>query len=524
LKVKISRIISIVLALIFLVAVARLARLENGGPPHAFVMLPGQEPATMYMPGPGDPFYTLFPKPVAERPPAVVLIHGFTGDRVLMSGLARRLARNGYAVLAIDVNGHGENRNPFNGGEADTENLRANVKTAVDYLRDNQLVDGSRIVVMGHSMGAGAALDYATHDPNLKAAVMISGGWALGPERPRNALFIFAERDPVDVIQDTSTALTAHLANVPQIELGKTYGDLTQGNAVEAVRVPGVNHITIVNSPVATATIVKWLDGTFGIARTGAIELKDARRGAARFALLMFVFLLVPLGFACGSMAPIWAEERPRPSGWIGLLIVGVALFAAMPFAAANPAWFVPIVVGNIQISWFMVAGLIMLGVIALWNMPDWTLIRVGAGAAMLAGAAAFAVAYVCQVAMSVVLHHLSLSPERLMVMGMETVLTFPFWMSFEWLVRRGGLAISTVQASLGRILILVLMGVGAGLNVLPFVLILILPILAIAFVMIEIFAASAYSASHNLTLIAVFETLWFAWMISAVCPITFMF
>jgi hypothetical protein len=96
--------------------------------------------------------------------------------------------------------------------------------------------------------------------------------------------------------------------------------------------------------------------------------------------------------------------------------------------------------------------------------------------------------------------------------------------MGFELLVRRGSLAISTVCASLGRILILILMAVGVSLNVLPFVLMLILPILAIAFVMIEIFAASAYSASHNLVAIAVFETLWFAWMIAAASPITFMF
>ena len=121
-------------------------------------------------------------------------------------------------------------------------------------------------------------------------------------------------------------------------------------------------------------------------------------------------------------------------------------------------------------------------------------------------------------------LHHLSFSPERLMVMAMATVLMFPFWMGFELLVRRGGLTISTVWASLGRILILVLMAVGVSLNVLPFVLMLILPILAIAFVMIEIFAASAYSASRNLVTIAVFETLWFAWMIAAASPITFKF
>ena len=166
---KISRIISIGLAIIFILAVARLDHLDKGGPPHVYVMLPGNEPATMYLPGPGDPFFTQFPKPAAERPPGVVLIHGFTGDRVLMSGLARRLADNGYGVLAIDVNGHGENRNPFNGSNFDSSSLRENVKAAVDYLRSSQLVDGSRIVVMGHSMGAGAALDYATNDPNLKA-------------------------------------------------------------------------------------------------------------------------------------------------------------------------------------------------------------------------------------------------------------------------------------------------------------------------------------------------------------------
>jgi len=110
------------------------------------------------------------------------------------------------------------------------------------------------------------------------------------------------------------------------------------------------------------------------------------------------------------------------------------------------------------------------------------------------------------------------------MAMAMGAVLMFPFWMSFELLVRRGGLAMSTVWASIGRILILVLMVVGVTLDVLPGVLMLILPIIVIAFVMIEIFSASAYSTSRNLLLIAVFETLWWAWMLAASSPITFMF
>src|SRR5258708_5238945 len=273
---KISRIVAIGLALIFLVATARLARLENR-------------------------VYRQFHKAVGQRPPAVVLIHGFSGDRRIMSTLARRLAEDGYGVLAIEVNGHGENRNPFNDGEAESDALRDDVKKAVDYLRSSDRVDGSRIVVMGHSMGAGGALDYATHDPNLKGAVMISGGWVLGPERPKNALFIFAENDPDEPIQQTSIALATHLSNLPKIELGKTYGDFAQGNAVEAVRVPGVNHLTIITSPEAATTIVKWLDSTFGTARTGAIDLKDPRQRTQRLAFLIFQILLIPLGMLCGS-------------------------------------------------------------------------------------------------------------------------------------------------------------------------------------------------------------------------------
>ncbi len=174
--------------------------------------------------------------------------------------------------------------------------------------------------------------------------------------------------------------------------------------------------------------------------------------------------------------------------------------------------------------SWFAVAGLITVGVLVLWHPLEWYRVREGVGVAIIAGAVGFAVVYVCQVALSVILHQVSLSPERLMAMALAAVLLFPFWMGFELLVRRGGTVISTVWAVIGRALIVILMVVGVMLQVLPFVLILILPIIGIALVLIEIFATSAYSASRNLALIAIFETLWFAWMIAAASPITFMF
>ena len=125
-----------------------------------------------------------------------MLLHGYSADRASVSTLARRLAQNGIAIISIEFAGHGINRNPFSRGETD-ETLVNETKTAVDYARSLPLVDSSRIIVMGHSMGAGTALDYAQHDNTISGAVMISGGFDLyGPQRPRNTLFIYAQHDP----------------------------------------------------------------------------------------------------------------------------------------------------------------------------------------------------------------------------------------------------------------------------------------------------------------------------------------
>ena len=519
---KLSRGLVAVGVVVFLILIVRLTRQENRGPAHTDVTLPGAIPATMYLPGPGYPFNTQFPPPQERRPPAVLLLHGFSGDRVIMSTLARRIAENGYAVLAIDFRGHGANRNAFDGGDAA---LRADVKAGADYLRENRLVNGSQIAVIGHSMGSGAALDFATHDPDLKGAVMISGGWTLGPVRPKNALFIFAERDPGDAIRETSKALAAHLAGVEQVELGKVYGDFAGGTAVEAVQVAGANHVDILRSADAATTIVKWLDGAFGRPRTDAIDTSDPRVNTARLAGLVFLILLIPLGRWTASMAPEWPAERVGPGGWVGLAILVGALIAAMPLVATiAPTEFVPVLVGDRQISWFAVASLFTVGTLIYLKAGEWERVRAGVGATIFAALFAFAVIYASQVATSAQLHRNALTPERLLVLAMAIVLTLPFWMSFELLVRRGTTVRSTVLGTLGRALILALTAAGALLNVLPFVLLLVLPILALSFIAMEIFAAAAYSASRNVAMIAMVETVWFGWLLAAINPITFKF
>src|SRR5215470_1769277 len=210
------RVVSAVAFAVFLCAAVWLARLDRAGPPHADVLLSGGVPATLFLPaapGIAGSHAFLDPPPRGERPPAIVLMHGFAGDRLSLSSLARRLAMAGYAVLAIDARGW-----------ARADAFVPDFAAAVDWLRTSPFVDGERIAVMGHSMGAGAALDFASRDSGIDAAVLISGGWRLdGPYRPPNALFLVAEGDPAP-IRDRAAELVARLAEAARAEPGRAYG------------------------------------------------------------------------------------------------------------------------------------------------------------------------------------------------------------------------------------------------------------------------------------------------------------
>ncbi len=516
---KILRYGALAVAILFLLGVARLAALDKGGPSHADVVLPGAIPGTLYLPDAGNPFFGL---PPAQRAPAVVLVHGFSADREIMSVLARWITQNGYAVLTIDVRGHGANRNPFV-DDFSRASLRPDLKAAVDFLRGSDLVDGSRIVVMGHSMGAGATLDYATNDPDLRGAVMISGGWDLGPGRPKNALFIFAQHDP-EFIRASASRIAAGLAGVQPIELGKTYGDFAQQTAVEAIEVPNVNHVQIITSKEAATIIVKWLDSAFGTSRTGDLTLSDPRLRVASIAGILFLILLIPIGRIAGRIATRWAERPAGAEGWIGLAILAGALVAVMPLVANDaPAVFLSLVIGDSEVSWLAAAGIVMLAGLVIWGRLEWTRFGAGTLPTLFAAALAIATIYVCQNSYSVTFHRLAFTPERLLAWTFAVALTLPFWLGFEFLVRRGGVFMSTVLGSLGRVIIVGLLFVGVTVRIFPGVLFLIIPILVLQFIALEVLAASAYSTSRNLLLIALMESAWFAWILAATNPITFM-
>ncbi len=107
--------------------------------------------------------------PKGEGPfPGAVLCHGATTDLRAMRPSAQRLTRRGIATLTFDFRGHGKSQ-----GFLDAH-LAKDVTAALGFLRSHPKVDPERIALVGHSLGAMAAIHAASEQEYIQALVFIS--------------------------------------------------------------------------------------------------------------------------------------------------------------------------------------------------------------------------------------------------------------------------------------------------------------------------------------------------------------
>lgn len=114
-------------------------------------------------------------RPFDPALPAVLFLHGAGMDRTVWALQSRYLAHHGCTVLAIDLPGHGRS-----GGEA-----AATIGDAADWLlRCLDAVGLERVALVGHSMGALIALDFAGRYPARLRALALLGVAAAMPVHP----------------------------------------------------------------------------------------------------------------------------------------------------------------------------------------------------------------------------------------------------------------------------------------------------------------------------------------------------
>lgn len=112
------------------------------------------------------------PANVRRPAPAVVLFHGFTGDRMeshwIFVKCSRALAQAGFASLRFDFYGSGESSGDFR--EMTLRGEIADGRAAVAFLRAQKEIAPERVGLLGLSLGGAVAAALA---PSVKAKVIV---------------------------------------------------------------------------------------------------------------------------------------------------------------------------------------------------------------------------------------------------------------------------------------------------------------------------------------------------------------
>ncbi|MCY6382916.1 alpha/beta hydrolase [Hoeflea prorocentri] len=227
--------------------------------------------------------------------PVVLMLHGFTGTRDelavkdtddgVFTRTARELSKNGYASLRIDFRGSGES----DGNWEDTT-FSGQIKDAVaaiDWLKQNTQVDGSRISVLGWSQGGLVASHAVAERPEVNATIL----WA----PVTNPMFTFsnllgAETVMKAIAGDPQTPHTIKLPwGVETTLKGAFYQELPVKSAAAAVSaypgplmvIVGTRDTTVAPQPAAGQILMDYHSGKEELVVFDTDHVWDAFSGPA---------------------------------------------------------------------------------------------------------------------------------------------------------------------------------------------------------------------------------------------------
>ena len=126
-----------------------------------------------------------YPAAAPGSTPTVILLHMYRSDRSAWRPLVPKLHDAGFAVLAIDLRGHGESTQPSSMQlrrrveQRDTtvfRDMHKDIAAAYVWLAEKPNVDLSQWGLVGASVGCSVALDYAARDRSVDGVVCLTPG------------------------------------------------------------------------------------------------------------------------------------------------------------------------------------------------------------------------------------------------------------------------------------------------------------------------------------------------------------
>jgi len=188
--------------------------------------------------------------------PAAILLHMLPADRHSYDDLGSALAAAGFNVLALDSRGHGEsldhNGAPSRYTEFDDAAYASSVgdiAAAKDFLAGKDC-DVARLVLVGASIGANLALDYAVGDAAVKGVVLLSPGLDYHGVKTEAAMSAYGTRPVYLAASDEDGYAAESVTKLRALAPGADYKMFTDAGH-------GTN--IFVAEPAFRDTVVAWL-------------------------------------------------------------------------------------------------------------------------------------------------------------------------------------------------------------------------------------------------------------------------
>jgi pimeloyl-ACP methyl ester carboxylesterase len=173
--------------------------------------------------------------------PVALLLHGYGESRSVWSALSERLLARGWAVLTVDLRGHGDSLvqgestiTPEETWRSDPQQFPLDLEPLLDWLKTRPRLDTNRIAAIGSDIGASMALIAGGRYPEVGTVV------ALNPNLGESLAMAGTARD--------FAPRTVHII----------VSDPGVGTSVREY-VAGASRVTVVEPPPPSADTAVWL-------------------------------------------------------------------------------------------------------------------------------------------------------------------------------------------------------------------------------------------------------------------------
>jgi len=205
---------------------------------------------------------TIVEKPGAAPQGSVVLFHGLSANKKIMSYMARDFAEQSLRVYVPDLPGHGRTPGPFSPARAELCG-----EALVRELLSRAVIDANRTILAGHSMGGAIAERIASRVP-------VSGLIAVSPAPMRAAHGVTAEKllfndppqlPPNSLVLAGSLELESMRDNAADLMASR--GDATS----KYLEIPGASHVSVLFSSAAMRSAQEWSAQVLHLPPTSAL-------------------------------------------------------------------------------------------------------------------------------------------------------------------------------------------------------------------------------------------------------------